>query len=185
MIFQSLIIVALSAIGLISAEEQKECPSKLCTRELEEIVYQPMTPTFAYLNRISEELKLAGPIFWAPQNESFIENFEVKYRVGIQVFDAFRNRIYPQFAPLKSMSQSQIWLPSKSYYSTTSIANMNGSGFAIFSAAEMSRIILGTDLPIPFGMGAAMYEFLVYSPFGDAKYINIVMPLSEAPIVAK
>lgn len=200
MLFKSLIIASLSAIGLVVAEEQAKCPvkcpssssssslscnTKLCTKELEQIVYQPMNPTLAYLNKISEELKIGSPIFWSPQNESFIESFEIKYRVGVQVFDAFRNRIYPEYFITKTFSVVQKFDTYKSYYSTTSTANMNGSGFAIFSAAEMERIIPETDLPIPFGMGAAMYEFLIYNNFGEVKYVNIVLPLSEAPLIVK
>ena len=156
--FKTLALAALSIIGLVSAEEQdRHYPENqaICTRELEEIVYQPESPALNYFNRITEEIKIAGPILWTPQNVSFIQSFEAKYRVAVQVYDAFYKMIYPT----DGSSTPVGFLP------ITSTANMNGSG-----------LLRDTD-----EMALLRYEFIVFDCIGQMKYILINMPLDESP----
>lgn len=158
--FKFLASIALSTAAFIAAEEQVKPLSStaLCTKDLEAVVYQPQTPALEYLNKISEEIKIAGPVvLWTAQADSFLENFELKYNVTIKVCDAFRNVIFPTYSA------------TKSYYSVTSTANMNGSGYVY----EVE------------GMRMIMYEFIVYNPFGELKYVMINMPLTEAPVIKK
>lgn len=174
--FKTLAIFALAVFGFVAAEEQgrprisssssyRNDEATLCTSELEGIVYQPPTPSFEYFNRISEEIKVAGPILWTPYNVSFIETFETKYKISVQVYDAFRNPLYPQD------------LDGQTYYSTTSTANMNGSGYATVPASPNNGMYMG--------MAMAMYEFIVYNGYGELKYVLLMLPLSEAPLLKK
>lgn len=132
-------------------------PTEKCTLELEGIVYQPETAARLYLNKISEEIKCAGPILWSSQADNYIQSFEGKYQVSVFIRDPFRNLEYP------NLGKSNIY--DQNYLSTTSVANMNGSGFAVDADSD-ERVI---------------YEFIVFNPYGELKYVMISMPLSEAP----
>lgn len=154
----ALILGALSITGAISALIDESFDSSdnpaVCERELEGIVYQPHSAALAYLNKISEEIKVVGPILWTPQGDSYLQAFENKYQVGVQVYDAFMNIVYNNLGGLEMK-----------YMSTTATANMNGSGYA--------RDTDGDEL--------VRYEFIVYDQIGQLKYVLINMPLSEAP----
>jgi hypothetical protein len=158
--FKSLsIIAALSVFGFAAAEENiKPFDSSLdstaaCTRDLEGIVYQPETPGRAYFDRISEQIKIAGPVLWSSQADAFIESFEAKYGVAVTIMNPFRQVVYP------------IGVLGKFYYPTTSTANMNGSGFLIDSDSDQRSV----------------YEFIVYNPLGELKYVLLTLPLSQTP----
>lgn len=161
MIFNALIIVALSIFGFATAEERVQYASErdvnaaACSKELEGIVYQPHSAALSYFNRISEEIKIAGPILWTPYNISFIQTFENKYQVEVQVYDAFLNMIYPTGVPSSASG----------YMPITSTANMNGSGF-----------LRDTD-----SMEMARYQFIVFDGIGQLKYVLLNMPLADTP----
>lgn len=168
--FTALVIAALSIFGLTAAEEQgrssrsgrsglftSEVPevAAACSKELEGIVYQPHSAALSYFTRISEEIKVSGPVLWTPQNVSFIQTFENKYQVEVQVYDAFLNMIYPTDGSSNPMGFMPI----------TSAANMNGSGFLRDTDSdEMAR-----------------YQFIVFDCIGQMKYILLNMPLADAP----
>lgn len=158
--FNALAIAALSIFGLTAAEEQGRSTSDVptsaaCAKELEGIIYQPHSPALTYFTRISEEIKISGPILWTPQNVSFIQTFENKYQVEVQVYDAFLNMIYPTDGSSTPFGLIPI----------TSTANMNGSGF-----------LRDTD-----SMEMARYEFIVFDSIGQLKYIMLNMPLADTP----
>ena len=160
---------AISLFGFAAAEENlaveenynparssaRLSSTEKCTRELEGVVYQPETAARLYLNKISEQIKIASPILWTEQANGYIQNFEQKYNVVVTILDAFRNVVN---VPVKCMVQ-------KTYYSTTSTANLNGSGFAVDTDKD-ERIV---------------YEFIVFNQFGELKYVMITMPLSNSP----
>ena len=158
--FKTLSIAVLSICGLIAAEqvERDLKDTAVCSRELEGIVYQPHSAALAYFNRISEEIKVAGPILWTSQNVSFIQTFETKYQVDVQVYDAFGYLIYPEVGSKPT-----------NFMSTTAIANMNGSGY-----------VRDTDKD-----DLARYEFIVYDCVGRLKYVMLNMPLEDAPSFKK
>ena len=165
--FKSVSLAVFSLFGLIAAEQSEQQHrrdnSAVCTKELEEIVYQPESATLAYFTRISEGFKCAGPVLWTPQNISFIQTFENKYNVNVEVFDAFGHLIYPEIIPaLKNTLTKDDRL---NMGSITATANMNGSGYVRDTDAEEM----------------AKYEFIVYDYQGRLKYVQINMPLSEAP----
>jgi hypothetical protein len=168
---------ALSIFGFAAAEEKltieveenlinPRCsvptsPEDKCTWELEGIVYQPQTAARFYLDKISEQIKCAGPILWSSQAISYIQNFEARYNVMVTIRDPFRNIEYPIITDRKTA----IVDTGKNYLSTTSTANMNASGFAVVTGGD--EVVL--------------YEFIVFNPYGELKYVLITLPLSEAP----
>ena len=154
--FITLLTLIVSVLGLLSAEKERKpshCITKKCTRELEEIVYQPSTYYREYLDKISTEIKIAGPfILWSNEVKSFIAAFEAKYNVNVVILNPFRNDFLKQI------------INDPNYYSTTSIANMNGSGYALNSIKKQRRALL---------------EFIVFNPDGDLKYVIISLYISN------
>lgn len=168
-------IAAVSVFGYASAEEAAKPYSfsssapvsdstAVCTRQLEGIVYQPETAARLYYDRISEQIKVAGPVLWSDQADSFIESFELKYGVTVTILDPFRNIVYPQLIG-KSMSAANNDVIPKYYSSATSTANMNASGYYLDSDADQRTV----------------YEFIVYNPYGELKYVVLSMPLANSP----
>ena len=158
--FDILFTFAIFVIISFVVSEQLRKPShgvsKKCTRELEAIVYQPVTYDREYLDRISLEFKIAGPVvLWTNQAESFIVTFEQKYQVSVTIRDPFRKIVYPFTKGI---------LLQSSYFSTTSTANMNGSGYSLNTKT---------------GLEAAWLEFIVFNPNGELKYVMISLPLSR------
>lgn len=158
--FKSLSIIAgLSVFGFAAAEENINPfdgsldSTAACTRDLEGIVYQPETPGRAYFDRISEQIKIAGPVLWSSQADAFLANFQAKYGVQVTIMNPFREVVYPSV------------VVGKFYYPTTSTANMNGSGF-----------LLDTDTD-----QRSVYEFIVYNPLGELKYVLLTLPLADTP----
>lgn len=75
--------------AFISAEVTgKQKSHRQCTRELEQIVYQPETPAYHYLKRISKSLKVQSPLLFTAQNQSILANFAATYNVQVFVTDA-------------------------------------------------------------------------------------------------
>lgn len=149
-----LLAIAVSVLGFAAAEAQikpHNCVSKKCTRELEAIVYQPETYYRKYLDKISEEIKIQGPfILWTNQANSYIDTFEAKYNVQVIIENPFRRSVLIKFAT------------SSTYYRTTSVANLNGSGYNYSSKDEM-----------------AMLEFIVFNSNGELKYVMINLPFGQ------
>ena len=131
--------------------------SLACSREVEGIVYQPISPASTYLNRISEEIKIASPLLWTATGNSFLQSFEQKYAVTVIVRDPFRTVVYP----VGSTSPQD-------YTSTTSTANLNGDGFVRDTTDEI-----------------VMNEFIVYNPYGELKYVSVSVPLVNSPFFKK
>ena len=154
--FNIIFALAASIFGLVVAEvhrQPNDCRAKKCTRELEAIVYQPATYYREYLDRISQEIKIQGPyILFTNQADSFIEAFEAKYQVQVNLINPFR----------RDPNLKGAFVPT--FYSTTSVANMNGTGY---------------DYSTEEGMKAAMVEFIVYSPDGRLVYVMINLPLES------
>lgn len=147
-----LLTIAASVLYFAAAESQGKphyCVSKKCTRELEAIVYQPETYYRKYLDKISEEIKIQGPfILWTNQANSYIDTFEAKYNVQVTIENPFRRMLLTKSAH------------DPTYYRTTSVANLNGSGY-MYSSKD----------------GMAILEFIVYNSNGELKYVIIKLPI--------
>jgi hypothetical protein len=147
-----LLAFVVSVFSIVAAESERKpshCASKNCTRVLEAIVFQPETYYKEYLDRISEEIKVAGPyILWTTQAQGFIEAFEAKYDVLVTILNSFRNDLYS-----KNISTGN-------YFRTTTIANLNGSGYAYISKP---------------GMKSSILEFIVFNPNGELKHVMITL----------
>lgn len=160
---RNLLTLTASILGFAAAEESRKSfnrcslnPADKCTQELEGIVYQPATSARAYLERIGEQIKISSPILWTENADSFLQSFEAKYNVIVEILDAFGSVTYPA-----------AFVGNQFYYSTTSTANMNGTGFT--NEADET-------------MGMIMSEFIVYNQFGELKYVLIKMMPENAPI---
>lgn len=168
MIFNILALTIISAFSSTSANLNSKTRSSqsyplsvedsiACSREVEGIVYQPISPASLYLNRISEEIKIASPLLWTATSSSFLDSFEQKYGVSVIVRDPFRNVVYPTGS-----------LDPPNYASTTATANMNGNGFVRDTTVEN-----------------VINEFIIYNPYGELKYVSVSVPLFDAPIFKK
>lgn len=168
-----IISVFVSLFSLISAFELNADKShKRCDLELQGIVHQPETAGLRYLESISRELKCAGQLLWTPYNVSTIENFEQKFTVVVNVWDAFGNIIYP--APIinlgKSMNAALSYtnVAPEHIFFTTAHANLNTGAFDLNTGTELMS-----------------YEYIQYSTNGELKYVVIYLPSEAGPLLKK
>lgn len=164
--FNILAVTIISAFGSTFAnfnikshqsQSSQNQDSLACSREVEGIVYQPISPASTYLNRISQEIKIASPLLWTADGNNFLQSFEQKYAVTVIVRDPFRTVVYPVGSSIP-----------QDYTSTTSTANLNGDGFVRDTTDEV-----------------VMNEFIVYNPYGELKYVSVSVPLINSPVFKK
>lgn len=84
----SLLLLLIVFVSGISSK-QKSDKTILCTRELEEVVYQPNKCAFNYFQKISNQLRLQKDVLWTPQARSTIQTFSQTYNVTVLLIDAF------------------------------------------------------------------------------------------------
>ena len=94
-----------SPFGLIAAEQSEQQHrrdnSAVCTKELEEIVYQPESVTLAYFTRISEGIQVCWSCFLpdSAKHQLLFKLSKNKYNVNVEVFDAFDTWSTPEIIP--------------------------------------------------------------------------------------
>lgn len=150
----ALVLAAGSAVPLYPAAVEARTPNN-CAFRLEAALNYPQTPAAVYLADIADRFKCSGQVLYTANNVSFIQNFVHTYRVAVIVFDAFGNVLYPQ-VPLP-LPQGLMGVP-------VSRSNINDP-VVIFVPEKQAY---GT-------------QFIVHSPFGEAKYVTIGLPAIEAP----
>lgn len=147
-------MAVVSAFNLQTTEIAARSP-KTCALQLQAAIDYPQTPAAVYLADIADRFKCAGEVLYTSNNVTFIKNFANTYKVVVIVFDAFGNVLFPQ-VPLP-LPQGLMGVP-------VSRSNIN-EPTVIFVPEKQAY---GT-------------QFIVYSPLGEAKYVTIGLPASEAP----
>lgn len=81
------LILSLFAVNSVFAD----LSAKICTKELEGVVYVPSSCAYTYLKSINELLRVQAPLLWGSpsQARSVFSNFQIKYFVDVYVIDAF------------------------------------------------------------------------------------------------
>lgn len=160
MLFAS--ILSLFAASAVFA--QKRLNSKVCTRQLEGIVYVPESCSFNYLSKLANVLRVQAPLLWTAQASGVINSFQGTYGVTVLVIDALGNYgtingdgvFVPNLvAPEKAMDHSVArsnalgegftanlaidGLVDQYDFYTTTIWNVNGQMYTIGLALESSK----------------------------------------------
>lgn len=150
---------AVSAVILESTEvEQVEYrSSKKCSLELQAALNYPHTPAADYLIKIAHRFNAAGEVLYTPNNVSYIQNFQQTYGVNIKVFDSFGDMIYPNRR-----------------------ANV-AHAYVSVAAADIKNIIVNFSSD----KGNYYTQFIVFSPFAEAKYVFITLPSANAPFLGQ
>lgn len=148
------LLAAVSAARFETTEIEALSP-KTCALRLQAAIDYPQTPAAVYLADIADRFKCAGDVLYTNNNVTFIKNFASTYKIVVIVFDAFGNVLFPN-VPLP-LPQGLMGVP-------VSRSNINQP--AVINVPEKQAY--GT-------------QFIVYSPFGEVKYVTIGLPAIEAP----
>lgn len=158
-ILLTVLFAAVRAVILESTEVEKVeyRSSKKCSLELQSALNYPHTPAADYLIKIANRFYAAGEVLYTLNNISYIQNFQQTYGVNVKVFDSFGDMIYPNRR-------------ANVVHAYVSVANADINNMMVNFSADK---------------GNYYTQFIVFSPFAEAKYVFITLPSANAPFVGQ